>query len=135
MGRERSFFDLLSLCLRSRCPVCEKGRLFLPLPKVRSVAELCLPPKNCDHCGFCFRREPGYYFGVLTPALPILSLLTALVFVIGDYLIFRPEDPHDLLPVAAAGTLFGLVFNIRNAIAIYISFDHALDPPASPEKL
>ena len=88
MSSEKSFLEILFLCLRSRCPVCGQGSLFTPITKIRTIRDLCLPPECCCHCQFLFRREPGYYFGVLTPVLPILSLLTGLIFV-GVYFFFR----------------------------------------------
>jgi len=129
MTTERSFFEILSLCLRSRCPVCAKGHLFRPFHQIGSLANLCMPPDKCDCCGFRFRREPGYYFGVLTPVLPMLSLATGLVFVIASYLWGRPTNATELLPAGAIGTAIGFVFCFRPAIAIFISFDHAIDPP------
>ena len=123
------FFHILYLCLRSRCPVCEKGRLFRRLLEVRSIGELFLPLKNCDVCGFKFGREPGYFFGIITPTLPILALATALISVIADYAICHPEDSRDLIPVGVVGGCIGLVLFFRTSIAIYVAIDHAIDPP------
>ena len=132
MNEEKSFFEILSLCLHSRCPVCKKGALFQPLSRLNSPVDFFLPLKNCDQCGFRFGREPGYYFGVLTPTLPILSLATGLVFVVGGYLLFHPEDPHDLIPMGALGVAIGFILFWRASIAIFMSFDHAIDPPKWP---
>lgn len=132
MNKGRSYFNILALCLRSRCPVCGRGRLFLPLYRVGSFSELILPPEKCDRCGFRFRREPGYYFGVITPTLPILSLATGLAFVIVDYLCLKPEDPRDLIPIGGLGAVAGLILFWRTSIAIFISFDHAIFPPEWP---
>jgi len=134
MNDQKSYFDILTLCLRSRCPVCRQGDLFLPFSRARSFSELILPPKNCNQCGFQFNREPGYYVGVITPTLPILSLATGLVFVIVTYLFFRPEDPYDLAPIGGLGVAVGFILFWRTSIAIFISFDHAICPPEWPHK-
>jgi uncharacterized protein (DUF983 family) len=127
----KGFADLLFLCLRSRCPVCERGRLFTPLARCRSARALCLPPVRCEVCGFQFGREPGYYFGVLTPVLPILALGTGVFFAGVAFLLFHC-DPADALLWGAAGLLFGLAFFMRAAIGVFVAIDHAIDPP--PEK-
>lgn len=132
MSSSKSFFQILSLCLRSICPVCGQGRLFVSIFKLRSVTDFFLPPHHCQSCGFQFRREAGYYFGVLTPLLPLFSLATGLCFVLAYYLTVRPEDPYQLLLPGALGTACGFIFFFRSAIAIYISLDHAIDPPRFP---
>jgi len=90
-----------------------------------------LPLDNCNVCGFKFARELGYYFGVVTPTLPILALGTALIFVISDYLIRHPEDPRDLIPMGLVGACAGLILFFRTSIAVYVAIDHSIDPPRS----
>jgi len=135
MNKEKPFLDILSLCLRSRCPVCGQGDLFTPITKIRSIVHLCVPPERCNHCSFQFSREPGYYFGVLTPLLPIFSLATGLVFIGIYYFALHPEEASQLLLPGAIGTAIGFVLFFRPAIAIYISLDHAIDPPAKRSSL
>jgi uncharacterized protein (DUF983 family) len=127
--KEKTFFRILSLCLRSRCPICGQGDLFIPLTQIRSIVRFCLPPEHCNRCSFQFRREPGYYFGILTPLLPIFSLLTGLIFVGIFYFFSRPQEAEQLLLPGAIGTVVGFILFFRPAIAIYISLDHAIDPP------
>ncbi len=130
INKKKSLFQILSSYFRFRCPVCSQGDLYIPITRVRSFTQLCLPPEQCNVCHFRFRREPGYYFGVLTPLLPILSLMTGLVTTSIYYFTLRPEDPFQLLLPAIAGTAIGFVLFFRPAIAFYIHLDHAIDPPS-----
>ena len=131
MDRKKSFFNILSLCLRGLCPVCSCGLLFTPLAKVSSMAQLCIPAERCNYCHFEFCREPGYYFGVLTPLLPILSLMTGLAFVAISYFVWPPEEPTELLLPGLIGTVIGMILFFRPTIAFYISVDHAINPPVT----
>ncbi|MCW3101324.1 MAG: hypothetical protein JWL77_6942 [Chthonomonadaceae bacterium] len=128
MKREFSFFDRLSFCLRSKCPVCAKGRLFNPPWRIQEVRELFVPVRNCASCGFHFEREPGYYFGSVFPILPILSLFPAISFAALSY--FALDMEADAVAGAAVfGALFGFVVFFRLSIAIYISIDHSISAP------
>ena len=127
--RKKTFFDILSLCLRSKCPVCSHGHLFAPLLRINSIPSFFYPRKKCDHCGFKFNREPGYYFGVIMPTLPILSLGVGLIFFGVSYFPLRSEI-REALWAGVLGVFIGLVSFFRTAVAIYMSIDHALDPPS-----
>lgn len=122
------FFDVLLLCLRSTCPVCAQGRLYKPFLRVRGSSDFFLPVERCAGCGFRFRREPGYYFGVVTPVLPILAVGNAIGFALGAYLV-RGPDRDAILSAASIGLLSGLILLFRSAVAIYIAIDHSIDPP------
>jgi len=129
MKRPRGFADLLSLCLCSRCPVCGTGRLFQSYLAVRRFRELFLPLEHCDYCSFCFAREPGYYFGVLTPTLSILALCLGAAFAGICYFLMRLELTSVLVS-GVVGTLIGLVIFFRTSVAVFIAFDHTIDPPS-----
>ncbi len=130
MTGQKSFFEILSLCLRSTCPVCGSGPLFKAITKARKAREFFLPLKSCKHCGFLFGREPGYYFGVLTPLLPMMSLGVGLVFAGATYGLLE-TDLSGVLAGGAVGIVLGFFGFFRTSIAIYIALDHAIDPPAS----
>ena len=129
MRSKPSFFDLLFLCLRSKCPVCQTGQLFRPYSEIQSVGEIFVPLSHCPECNFEFKRETGYYSGVLTPTLPILSFIFALFLTLTYYLILKPEDINELALVSGISFLLGFVILIRPSIAIFISIDHAISPP------
>ena len=124
------FFRILSRTLRSRCPVCGNGRLFVPCFRAQTLSEMFLPAEKCDRCGFRFQRERGYYFGVLTPTINILALLTGAAFAELAYLV-TGFDFGILMSAGLVGAAFGLILFFRPAIAIYISIDHAINPPVS----
>ncbi len=127
--RGRGFFEVFWLCLRSHCPVCGEGRLFVPMMELSSPVDLWEPAKKCLECKFTYRREPGYFFGAVIPVLPILSLVAGLFTAGVYYLLTRPSEFDDVLPSGAAGMALGFIFFYRVTIALYISFDHTMDPP------
>lgn len=132
MKEGASFFVILSRSLSSQCPVCGRGRLFSRLTRVRRMAELFMPLKQCAACGFSFGRQPGYYLGVVTPILPILALMMGAVFAgVSYFVIHHPLETT--LAWGGVGVGFGLVVFFRTAIAVYVALDHAIDPPKQGE--
>jgi uncharacterized protein (DUF983 family) len=127
---QRNFIEHLSLCFRSLCPVCGKGNLFVPYLKVKQFRDLFLPPAFCAHCQFQFRREPGYYFGVLTPSLSVLSILAGMICGGFAYFILHLEIP-DVVLASLYGLLAGVFVFFRMSIAFFIALDHSIDPPHS----
>lgn len=127
--KQRDFFDILSLCFRSKCPICSKGRLFAPFFEINSLSEIFFPLKKCVLCQFIFKREPGYYSGALMPTLSILSAFTGLSFSAIYYLVYRPEEFNETILAGIIGALFGMILFMRASIMIFISIDHAISPP------
>ncbi|MDR3606391.1 MAG: hypothetical protein P4M08_03310 [Oligoflexia bacterium] len=121
---------VLSRCLRSKCPVCGQGRLFASPADIRNFSEIFLPLKKCSACGFRFSRQPGYYFGAVTPILPILALMTGTIFAGVSYFGLHQELDAVIMS-GATGVILGFILLFRTAIAIYIALDHAVDPPES----
>lgn len=134
INRDATVGEVFSRCLRSRCPVCGRGRLFAEITHLPSVRYLFVPLERCDACAFRFGRQPGYYFGVVTPILPILALATGGVFA-GVAYFGLEQDLQSVLAWGAAGIAAGFFLFFRTAIAVYVALDHAIDPPkndASP---
>ncbi len=127
MNREEGFFAILARCLQSRCPVCGQGRLFAKLTHLQRIRDFFLPLEHCEHCGFRFNRQPGYYFGVVTPILPILALCTGVIFAAFAYLECQ-QELQVVLTWGAVGIGVGFFLFFRTAIAIYVALDHAIDP-------
>jgi len=127
MSRELTFFETLFRCLRSKCPVCGKGRLFSTLLGIQKLQDILLPVENCDTCGFHFAREPGYYYGATTPLLQILALGTGALFAGVAYFLFH-ADLNTVLIFLGVGVGFGLVFLFRTAVALFIAIDHSIHP-------
>jgi hypothetical protein len=93
------------------------------------MRELLLPLEECGSCRFKYSREPGYYFGVVTPVLPILSLMTGALFAATAFFLIR-TDLDGVLAAGAFGIAVGFAGFFRTAIALYIALDHAIAPPA-----
>jgi hypothetical protein len=128
MNHRPSFLNILFRTLTSKCPVCGEGKLFSKLNDVQSGTDLFIPLKNCNRCQFQFARQSGYYFGVVTPVLPILALFTGAFFAGTSYFGFHTEA-EDALYWGGAGIIVGVFLFFRPAIALYIAIDHAIDPP------
>ena len=128
MNEGASFFVILSRTLSSKCPACGRGRLFSKLSRPQRFADLFLPLKRCEACGFRFGRQPGYYFGVITPVLPILSLMMGATLAGVTYFGFHQEI-EIVFTWGAAGVGIGFLIFFRTAIAVYVALDHAIDPP------
>lgn len=129
MTGQNNFIEYLSRCFRSFCPVCGKGKLFIPYGDVKEIRDLFLPPKYCDQCKFEFRREPGYYFGVLAPCLSVLSILFGIFIGLISFFIFHFEM-IDVVWSCLFGLFLGVFIFFRTSIAIFIAIDHSIDPPS-----
>jgi uncharacterized protein (DUF983 family) len=128
MKEDGSFFVILSRTLSSRCPVCGQGRLFSKLSRLQRFTDFFLPLDHCENCHFRFGRQPGYYFGVVTPILPMLALVMGVFFVAVAYFGFQPKL-EIVLTWGAVGVGVGFFLFFRTAVAIYVALDHAIDPP------
>ena len=129
-GVAPGFLEVLRRTVRSKCPVCGIGALFVPYFQARSLTQFFMPALKCNKCSFKFGREPGYYFGILTPTLSFLALGIGVVFALTALLVVG-RDLSAILLSGGVGVALGVVFCFRTAIAVYISIDHAIDPPKS----
>jgi len=131
--KNRSFFDLLFLCLQSKCPVCAEGKLFARFWSFKSDGPIFLPLEYCSVCGFKFNREPGYLSGCFFPILPIIALFVAALFAATAYFILK-LDPDEIVVATLLGAVVGFIIFFRTAIAIFIAIDHAIHPTENKEK-
>lgn len=102
----------------------------MPILELTRLSDIWEPAKSCRYCRFVYRREAGYFFGAIIPVLPILSLLTGALIAGAYYVVARPVEVEDALPYGAMGVALGFISLYRVAIAIYIAFDHTIDPPS-----
>ncbi len=121
-------------CLRHQCPVCLNGRLYAKLAETRRIHDLIFPLEFCPSCHFRFAREPGYYVGIITPLLPILSLGTGAIFAALAYF-FSNGDVDTALISGAIGLGLGFILLFRTSIAIYVAIDHLVNRPADHTSL
>lgn len=127
-----TFGEIFFRCLRSKCPVCGRGKLFEKITNLSQMRDLFLPLTSCTVCFFRFGRQPGYYFGVVTPILPLLSLAVGLVFAGTAHFGFHREL-ESVLTWGGVGLGIGILLFFRTSIAIYVALDHAIDPPERDE--
>src|SRR5690242_4418774 len=74
----RSYWTVIGRAWRLRCPICGVGKTFDGWFRMR--------PK-CDHCGYVFDREPGYFLGSIYANYGLTALLVTALFFTG-YLAF-----------------------------------------------
>ena len=102
---------------RLRCPRCGEGYLFRGWFRMR---------KQCDWCGMCYEREPGFFLG----SIYVNYGLTAVLVTIGYFALYAA----DVLPQQATLwilTLFCVVFPLwffRYARSLWLGFDQYWDP-------
>ena len=109
---------MIQKMLSNKCPNCGKGHIY----KAKNIYLNFNKPKmnkECEHCGFTYEKEPGFFFGAMyvSYALGIAEAIT--VFIIGTFFF---EDTFDLriLPWIAATILLLSSFNIRLSRIIWI---------------
>jgi hypothetical protein len=84
--------------------------------------------KSCEHCGFPFEREPGFYLGSIYVNYGLTAWTMTVSFMV-LFLGFGYSPDVLLWPEMAFCVLFPLWFH-RYARAIWIAFDYYWDPPA-----
>lgn len=128
VGNGRRIWLLLSRALRLRCPLCGRSPLFVSLGSVRSLEDWFAPLEGCAPCGYAYEREPGYFlmaiwavnYGIV--GLLFLGIVLPLAFI---YDLGTLQALWLVLPMPLVS--FGFA---RHAKALFMAFDHFLDPPA-----
>jgi len=109
--------------LRLRCPHCGEGKLFRGWFAMHD---------RCEHCGFLFGHEPGFFLG----SIYINYGLTTVLVLAGYFACFflTTFDPnHVLIGLLVFSVLFPLWF-FRYARSLWLGFDYAFDPkPPGPQ--
>jgi uncharacterized protein (DUF983 family) len=113
--------------IRLRCPECGVSRIFLPVIRTRSWRDWSTPVEKCERCGYAYEREPGYFL----PAIWIVHVFTVFIFGLTLGLVadafWKPSSGMLVVTVCVPMTTFALLF-VRHAKAIYLAFDHWIDP-------
>lgn len=115
-------WTLIARGLRQRCPICGKGKLFRRWFTMYDA---------CPNCHFVYEREEGYFTSAMAINLVVSELLiTAAVVPFSVVAGLNPSIPF--VPILLAGIplpiLLPIVF-LRPARALWMSFDHLLNPP------
>jgi len=117
----------LGRAMRLRCPVCGEHPIFPGWRRTRGLRQWLTPLEGCPRCRYRYDREPGYFLlatwvfdyaavgGAALAAWFLLATLTDLPLV--------PLLLVLLLPMPVASILIA-----RHAKAVWIAFDHFVDP-------
>jgi uncharacterized protein (DUF983 family) len=113
----------LGRALTLKCPKCGFGKVFYPakFPGVRPQMRT-----TCEHCGYSFEREEGYYRGAVYLSYGLMLVEGVLAFLLSKFLIFGLSTRDSIL-IAITAMLFLSFYNYRIARVIWLSKD---DEPA-----
>jgi uncharacterized protein (DUF983 family) len=99
-----------------KCPLCRRGRLFSGWFQMHH---------HCNHCGFQFERDPGYFLGSTYINYGLTTLLTTWTYIVLRF--GASLDKTWLIPgLAGFCVIFPLVF-FRYARSLWLSFDCYFD--------
>lgn len=104
--------------VRLRCPRCGQGRLY------RRLLTMTLE-EHCQHCGWRFEREEGYWTGAMAVDLVIAELLAA------AYVVTLSVLGAPLLPELGVGLPLAVVLPILlypHAHSCWMTIDFLLHP-------
>jgi uncharacterized protein (DUF983 family) len=108
----------LGRILRLRCPRCGKSNVFHPT-RFPFVSEPKMK-QECEHCGYKFDREPGYFLGAMYVSYGLAVLEGIIAYFLAKYLIFG-LSPLTLALITAAAILFCAMWNYRMARVIWLN--------------
>ena len=57
----------LGAIFKARCPACHEGRVLQGVWGIR---------RRCEHCGYDFHPEPGFYLGAMAVGFLLTAILT-----------------------------------------------------------
>lgn len=113
--------------LKLRCPECGESLIFKSWGETHSVHDWMHPLDGCAQCQYKYEREPGYFllstwalnYGVFG-GLGLLLALTA------EWL-WHPPFWQTFACVAIPVMISNVLF-IRHSKALFLAFDHIVDP-------
>lgn len=81
---------------------------------------------QCDHCGYPFERESGFYLGAIYFNYGVTALIVAIVYPLATF-------SHALTPnvALALGLAFAVLFPLlffRHARSLWLGLDELFDP-------
>ncbi len=104
--------------LRLRCPNCGKATVFYKTgfavgrPAIRDA---------CEHCGYHFVRQRGFFRGAILLSLFLSAIVGLLVAAATRLLIFGLSD-RDLILVGLAAAFFTSAYTYRFSRILWLSF-------------
>jgi hypothetical protein len=76
--------------------------------------------EECEHCGYKFDREPGYFIGAMYVSYGLAVLEGLIAFLLAKYLIFG-LSPLNLALVTVGAIMFCAMWNYRLARVIWLN--------------
>ena len=121
----------LRRALRLRCPVCGEHPVFLSWRRVRSLRDWLTPVEGCPRCRYRYERESGYFLLAtwVVNYLAVGGLALAVWFVLAT---FTSVPLPVLLVLILAPMPFESLLLARHAKALWLAFDHFVDPKRKP---
>jgi len=121
------FWLFLKRAMRMQCPECGRHRIFKPLSETRTLKDWMQPLEGCPECGYKYEREAGYFL-LSTWALNygIVGGLGLAAALYAEYT-WHPAVWKTFLWVAVPVLISNFLF-VRHSKAIFLAFDHYVDP-------
>lgn len=121
----------LKRALQLRCPECGQKPIFAPWRSTRSLRDWFTPLDGCPRCGYPYEREPGYFLLAIWAVNYGLGSLLGLAIYFTLLFTVELSTPQILCAVLLPVLCFNLLF-ARHAKAIFLAFDHFVDPHRPP---
>ncbi|MBW1298575.1 DUF983 domain-containing protein [Aquimarina litoralis] len=109
---------MIQKIITNKCPNCGKGHVY----KEKNIYFNFKKPKmnkECDHCGYVFEKEPGFFFGAMYVSYALGIAEAIAVFIIGTFF-FESTFDLRILPWIIITILAFSSFNVRIARIIWI---------------
>ena len=116
--------------LNLRCPVCGLSPIFPAYHQFKTILDWFSTLPGCDHCGYDYQREPGYF---LTAAW-LLNWQGMFVFGLVSFVILDGLFRLSFIQLLCFNASFSLVIillTVRHTKALFMALDHLLDPITS----
>jgi len=116
--------------IRSKCPRCQEGDLFMVKNPYR-LKYLDKMPHYCSVCGEDLQREVGFYYGAMMISHATTTVLAVIVHMTVFYFYGWEIAPNIIALLTILIGLFPLIF--RSSRAIWINFFSKYDPAIKKE--
>src|SRR5688572_20440612 len=100
-----------------KCPKCGFAKVFY---KAKFPGARPQMKTSCDHCGYSFVKEEGYYRGAVYLSYGLTILAGVLAYLLARYMIFGLSN-RDLILIAIGAMLFFSIWNYKLARVIWLS--------------
>jgi len=127
LSQPHARFQAISRIVRLRCPACGIGPLFRGL--------FAMEPE-CSHCGYSYRREPGFYLGSIYINYGVTAIGTILLYAL---MVMGVGTTHEralvvsvmvavVLPIVMFRWARALLLALDNSVNANQSYGNALRP-------